>query len=102
VAGLHVLAVNWHHRQHPSTCVDPACQPYLLGAGSLLVVPMGIYKPSAEGRELNTAYVYARGRWGSPVMHLPGHNKVGSYLSTAAACHAMSSSCRLTPLPCWP
>lgn len=45
-------------------------------AGSLLVVPAGLYKASAEGRELNTAHVYARGRWGSPIMHLPGHPKV--------------------------
>ena len=46
-------------------------------AGSLLVVPTGLYKPTAEGRELHTAYVYARGRWSSPIMHLPGHSKVG-------------------------
>ncbi|KAI3438192.1 hypothetical protein D9Q98_000629 [Chlorella vulgaris] len=43
--------------------------------GSLLVVPAGVHKSSAEGRELNTAYVYGRGQWGSPVMHLPGHPK---------------------------
>lgn len=45
-------------------------------AGSLLVLPAGVYKPSTEGRELNTAYVYARGQWGAPIMHLPGHTKV--------------------------
>lgn len=46
-------------------------------AGSLLVLPAGIYKSAAEGRELHTAYVFARGKWGTPVMHLPGHTKVG-------------------------
>lgn len=51
-----------------------SCRP---SAGSLLVVPAGVHKSSAEGRELNTAYVYGRGQWGSPVMHLPGHPKVG-------------------------
>lgn len=43
--------------------------------GSLLVLPAGVYKPSAEGKELNTAYVYARGKWAAPIMHLPGHPK---------------------------
>lgn len=40
------------------------------------MVPAGVYKASPEGRELNTAYVYARGKWSSPIMHLPGHPKV--------------------------
>ncbi|KAL4452332.1 hypothetical protein ABPG75_007994 [Micractinium tetrahymenae] len=43
--------------------------------GSLLVLPAGVYKSSAEGKELNTAYVYARGKWAAPIMHLPGHPK---------------------------
>jgi chromatin assembly factor 1 subunit B len=51
---------------------------FLPPTGSLLVVPAGVYKASPEGRELNTAYVYARGKWSSPVMHLPGHTKVGA------------------------
>ncbi|KAI7835339.1 hypothetical protein COHA_010755, partial [Chlorella ohadii] len=43
--------------------------------GSLLVVPAGVYKAAPGGSELKTAYVYARGKWGSPIMHLPGHSK---------------------------
>ncbi len=40
------------------------------------MVPAGVYKAAPGGSELKTAYVYARGKWGSPIMHLPGHSKV--------------------------
>lgn len=40
------------------------------------MVPAGVYKAAPDAKELNTAYVYARGKWGSPIMHLPGHAKV--------------------------
>ena len=53
-----------------------ACALFPLPPGALLVVPTGIYKTTADGKELNTAYVYARGKWASPIMHLPGHTKV--------------------------
>lgn len=42
--------------------------------GAFLVVPAGM-SPS-PGRDANTAYVYARGSWAAPVMHLPHHSKV--------------------------
>lgn len=43
--------------------------------GSFLVVPTGIFRCSQTSKDVNTAYVYARGRWAAPVMHLPGHGK---------------------------
>ncbi len=58
--------------------------------GSLLVLPAGLYKPSAEGKELNTAYVYARGKWAAPIMHLPGHPKVRAVVPQGV----VATSCR--------
>lgn len=45
-------------------------------AGSFLAIPTGQYKASPDGRMVNTVYIYARNKWGSPALHLPGHPKV--------------------------
>ena len=55
--------------------------------GSFLVIPAGVF-PSHRYQDstgttgttkskvvLNTAYIYARGKWAAPVMHLPGHDR---------------------------
>ena len=56
-------------RLPPSLPHHPSKPPSLpVRPGSLLVLPAGVYKPSAEGKELNTAYVYARGKWAAPIM----------------------------------
>lgn len=69
---------NWPCLRIPSASARACCPPHKPPSrpGSLLVLPAGLYKPSAEGKELNTAYVYARGQWAAPIMHLPGHPKV--------------------------
>jgi len=52
--------------------------------GSFLVIPAGIFPShryqdttgTAESKVvLNTAYIYARGKWSAPIMHLPGHDR---------------------------
>lgn len=40
------------------------------------MVPAGLFKAGPGSKSVNTAYVYARGKWGSPLLHLPGHSKV--------------------------
>lgn len=43
--------------------------------GSFAVIPSGVYKEDAESQELHTAYLYARGKWTSPIAHIPGQTK---------------------------
>lgn len=43
--------------------------------GSFAVIPTGVYKEDAESPELHTAYLYARGKWTSPIAHVPGQTK---------------------------
>lgn len=43
--------------------------------GSILAVPAGSYRSSKISSELNTAYLYARGCWATPVLHLPAQTK---------------------------
>lgn len=68
---------QWQATTPVCTPADPSAYLQLHLAGSLLVVPAGVYKAAPGGSELKTAYVYARGKWGAPIMHLPGHSKVG-------------------------
>jgi chromatin assembly factor 1 subunit B len=45
--------------------------------GSFLALPAGTHRSTAPSgpRDLNTAYLYARGNWAAPVAHLPAQNK---------------------------
>jgi chromatin assembly factor 1 subunit B len=43
--------------------------------GSILAVPAGSYRSSRTSSELYTAYLYARGCWATPVLHLPAQTK---------------------------
>ncbi|KAH7622201.1 putative Chromatin assembly factor 1 subunit FAS2 [Nannochloris sp. 'desiccata'] len=45
--------------------------------GSLLALPAGTHRSTAPTgpRDLNTAYLYARGNWAAPVAHLPAQSK---------------------------
>lgn len=43
--------------------------------GSFAVIPSGVYKEDADSQELHTAYLYARGKWTSPIAHIPGQTK---------------------------
>ena len=45
--------------------------------GAFLALPAGTHRSTAPTgpRELNTAYLYARDNWASPVAHLPAQNK---------------------------
>lgn len=43
--------------------------------GSFVIIPAGIYKEDTNMPEQNTAYLYARGKWASPVAHVPGQPK---------------------------
>lgn len=56
----------------PSFFRRPAWSP----DGSFFIVPAGVYKPQPNSIELNTAYLYARGKWAAPVAHLPSQPKV--------------------------
>lgn len=45
--------------------------------GAFLALPAGMHRsPGPTGpRDLNTAYLYARGQWAAPIAHLPAQNK---------------------------
>ena len=43
--------------------------------GSFVVTPAGVYKEDVDSPEQNTAYLYARGKWASPIAHIPGQTK---------------------------
>ena len=45
--------------------------------GSFVAIPAGVVKSGGggEGRDINTAYLYQRGHWTTPIMHLPCQNK---------------------------
>jgi chromatin assembly factor 1 subunit B len=43
--------------------------------GSFLVVPAGTHSTCQGGRNVNTAFLYARGMWSGPIAHLPAQNK---------------------------
>jgi chromatin assembly factor 1 subunit B len=45
--------------------------------GSILALPAGTHRSTAPTgpRDLNTAYLYARGNWTAPIVHLPAQNK---------------------------
>jgi chromatin assembly factor 1 subunit B len=43
--------------------------------GSFVMIPSGVYKEDAESQEMHTAYLYARGKWASPIAHIPGQTK---------------------------
>ncbi len=39
------------------------------------MLPAGVYKAARSACEVNTAYIYARDRWGAPIAHLPAQSK---------------------------
>eukprot|EP00798_Chlamydomonas_sp_ICE-L_P022059 gene22059-29124_t len=43
--------------------------------GSVLAVPAGIFKADSCAPVLNTTYIFGRGDWSSPLMHLPSLSK---------------------------
>lgn len=43
--------------------------------GSILAVPAGSYRSTKTSSELYTAYLYARGCWSAPAVHLPAQTK---------------------------
>jgi len=43
--------------------------------GSFVVIPSGVYREDVESPEMHTAYMYARGKWTSPIAHVPGQTK---------------------------
>lgn len=55
----------------PSFFRRPAWSP----DGSFLVLPAGMQRIAGTSREINTAYLYARGKWAAPVAHLPAQTK---------------------------
>lgn len=64
----------------PSFFRRPAWSP----DGSFVVVPAGTYKRDPNAGELNTVYLYARGKWTAPVAHLPSQPKVCAMLVAIA------------------
>lgn len=56
--------------------------------GSFLVATAGTHRPAGATRDLNTAHIYARGKWTAPVAHLPAQTKVRAAL---ASCWALAS-----------
>jgi len=81
----------------PSFFRRPAWSP----DGSFFIVPAGVFKPQANSIELNTAYLYARGKWAAPVAHLPSQPKVSRHgahfkqylFSTFVPFHAVCGCC---------
>ena len=62
-------------KREPDHCqLLPPATPF---SGSFLAVPAGQYKAGPSAKPVNTAYIYARGHWAAPVLHLPGQSKVG-------------------------
>ena len=61
----------FHDESMPSFFRRPSWSP----DGSFVIVPAGIYREDASAIEQNTAYLYARGKWASPIAHIPGQTK---------------------------
>lgn len=61
----------FHDESMPSFFRRPSWSP----DGSFIMIPAGIYKDAPNASEQNTAYLYARGKWASPVAHIPGQPK---------------------------
>lgn len=61
----------FHDESLPSFFRRPSWSP----DGSFLIVPAGVYRADVGSAEQNTAYLYARGKWASPVAHVPGQPK---------------------------
>ena len=61
----------FHDESMPSFFRRPSWSP----DGSCLIVPAGIFKAEVQSNEQNTAYLYARGKWTSPVAYVPAQSK---------------------------
>lgn len=61
----------FHDESLPSFFRRPSWSP----DGSFLIVPAGVYRADVGSAEQNTAYLYAREKWASPVAHVPGQPK---------------------------
>jgi hypothetical protein len=74
-------------KQSPTLVIQDDC----LFAGSMLVLPAGMHKTSADDQGINAAFVYARGKWNAPVIALPAskvlcHMPVPHFLAILCLC----------------